>query len=134
VIAAVVDQADPARMALSFPQIAAAARDNITTDIPLADLNAWVELTQKVKQARVRSLAFTSSVVDTTDPDFYEIRQLVSEALRPPAPGEQATPSVAPSGGASTQPSTRPSSGSSGSPAPSDPTDGKKAQDLRQVC
>ena len=123
VIAAVVNQADPATVARSFPQIAAAAKDNISTDIPLADLGAWVELTKKVKGAKVRSLPFTSAVVDTVNPDFAETRRLVAEALHP---NQVVQPSPTPS--VSRRPTQVPSSG------PTVPPDSTSAQDINAVC
>ncbi len=127
VIAAVVEQADPARVALAFPQIAAAAKDNITTGIPLADLSAWVQLSQKVKGAQVHSLAFTSSVIDPQDPDIAKMRQLVAEAInpapKPSAPASAAKPS--PSAGTGS-----PTPGGTAGPAESPDA----AQDVAEVC
>lgn len=127
VIGSVIKEADPAKLALAFPQIAAAAKSNITTGIPLADLSAWVSLTQKVQKAKVRSLPFTSSVINTANPDIEAVHRLVQEAINPPA---EPTPSVAPS------PVTTPGHGKP-TPNPSKtgtPTDAKHAQDINAVC
>jgi len=129
VIGAVIKEADPAKMALAFPEIAAAAKSNITTGIPLADLGAWVQLTQKVQKAHVRSLPFTSSVVNTENPDFPAIKHLVAEALNPPA---EVTPSPAPS--ASTKPSGGKPSATPTPGHPTDPAEARKAQDVNAVC
>ena len=96
VIGAVVQQADPAQVALAFPQIAAAAKNNITTGIPLSDLAAWVDLAQKVKKAGMRSLPFTTNVIDPADPDIAAMRGMVAEAINPP-PQPSSAPSAAPS-------------------------------------
>lgn len=127
VIGAVIKEADPAKLALAFPQIAAAAKSNITTGIPLADLSAWVSLTQKVQKATVRSLPFTSSVINTVNPDIPAVHRLVEEAINPPA---EPAPSLAPSPAASA---------SNGEPTPTPsksgpPKDAKQAQDINAVC
>jgi hypothetical protein len=133
VIGAVIEQADPAKLALAFPQIAAAAKSNITTGIPLADLGAWVTLTQRVKGAQVRSLPFTSSVIDTVNPDFPTIHQLVLDALNPPS---SASPSPTPGTGASRGGSTPSADSSPSSTAPGKlaPEEAKKAQNINAVC
>ena len=49
VLGALAQQADPATLAAHFPAIARAAQQNIRTDIALDDLDAWVELAQRVR-------------------------------------------------------------------------------------
>ena len=127
VIGAVVSQANPAAMALAFPQIAAAAKSNILTDVPLRDLKAWILLSERVKKAKVKSLAFTDAVIDTQNPDIQKMRELVAKANQSAdAPSTAATPSSASSPAASHRPSSRPS--------PPSTTDSSKAQDVNQVC
>jgi LCP family protein required for cell wall assembly len=125
VIGAVVGQANPAAMALAFPQIAAAAKDNILTDIRLSDLKAWIVLSERVKKAKVKSLAFTDDVIDTANPDFVKMRELVTKANAAADVTASATPSAASSPAATKKPSNKPS-------APA--TDASKAQDVTQVC
>ena len=134
VIGAVVQQADPASVALAFPEIAAAAKDNVTTGIPLADLGAWVTLTQKVQKTQVRSLPFTSKVIDPQDPDIALMRTLVGEAINPkPAPSGS---SAAPSAGVSSGGAGTPSDGGSSAPGTptTDPEQDRQAQDVTSVC
>lgn len=94
---AVVEQAEPRTLARAFPRLAKAARNNISTDIPQRELDAWVRLAYKVKKAQVRSLPFTNEVITPVDPDFPAMRALVRAALGAPVPGAK-TPSSAPSG------------------------------------
>jgi polyisoprenyl-teichoic acid--peptidoglycan teichoic acid transferase len=128
VIGAVVSQSDPIKLARAFPKIAAAAKDNISTGIPQRDLQAWVELSQKVKGGSVRSLPFTDQVIpNRANPDFDRIHELVTKALRPPSktkPTPAASSSAAASPGAKT-PAKKP-----------DKTriDPSKAQDVNEVC
>jgi len=85
VIGAVSQEADPVTLARNFPAIARSAQRNIQTDIGLAQLQAWVQLGQRVQHAAVRSLPFTDQVIDTVHPDFDRVHTLVQQALEPPA-------------------------------------------------
>ena len=121
VIGAVTQQADPKAVALNFDKIARAAKDNISTDISLQDLNAWVTLALRVKRAHVRSLPLTDAVINTADPDIAKIHRLVRRALEP---AETATPTPSPTKSAS--------GGSGGSGKP--PADQGTAVDVNEVC
>src|SRR3954469_5102622 len=122
VIAAVTRQADPQTVALNFDKIARAAKDNLSTDISLQDLDAWVTLALRVKHARVRSLTFTDDVIDTAHPDFATVHSLVKKALRAPSAEPQAAPTPSRTPNRSSTP------GPTGTPAPS------RALDVDQVC
>jgi len=125
VIAAVKEQASPSKVALAFPEIMATAKDNVITDIPLNDIPAWVTLTEKVKNAKVKSLPFTDAVISTSHPDFDRIRELVQNAINgPEAPTGSATP------GAATPTAKAGSGTSAGTPTKS----ASQAQDVNQVC
>jgi LCP family protein required for cell wall assembly len=134
VIGAVATQADPVKMALKFPEIAAAAKGNISTGIAKDDLQAWVELAQRIQKARVTSLPFTDEVIpDRTNPDFLHIQQLVNQALRksmqapkPKATAPAGTPATAGTSAGTSTP--RPSTSKATGP---DPTE---AQDVKTVC
>ncbi|MEU6716866.1 LCP family protein [Nonomuraea sp. NPDC046802] len=78
---AVAKQADPMTVLNSFESLAAATKRAISTDIPQDLLPAVVDLSQKVKDARIRSLSFVPPLINTAAPDWYLIRRKVSEAL-----------------------------------------------------
>ncbi len=109
VLAAVTRQADPKAVALNFERIARAAKDNISTDITLQDLEAWVTLALRVKQGRVRSLPLTDALINTVRPNIPQIHRLVRRALQPaaatPTPSASAgrTPMPKPSGSTATE-------------------------------
>lgn len=131
VIGAVIEQADPVSLALAFPQLAASAEQNVETNIQGSELDAFVELAQRVKGGTIRSLPFTDQVITPSDPDFDAIRDFVQQALAPPPPATT-TPSVtaapeAPS--ATPQPSQTPD----GTPS-APPPDPEQAQNLDAVC
>jgi LCP family protein required for cell wall assembly len=135
VIGAVVNQSDPVKLALAFPEIAKAAKNNISTGIPQRDLEAWVELSQKVKGASVRSLPFTDEVISNrANPDFDQIHRLVSKALRPVVTATP-TPSIGPSTPTATTPaaSERGVRGEKKTPGKAK-IDPSKAQDVNEVC
>jgi LCP family protein required for cell wall assembly len=127
VIAAVTRQADPKSVALNFDKIAGAAKDNISTDISVQDLNAWVTLALRIKQAHVRSLPLTDSVINTVDPDIPKIHRLVRRALQTPD-------TTAPTATAEPTPSATPSGSSKPKPSPSATEQGGQAVDVNQVC
>lgn len=113
VLQAAVEQYGPAQIARAFPAVAATANRNIETDIPAPQIPAFVTLGERVKAGTLTSLAFTSDVIDTTDPDYPEMRRLVQQALL--ASEGQAQPAPAPpAGGTVTTPS--PSASSSNDP------------------
>ncbi|GAB3269239.1 LCP family protein [Kineosporia babensis] len=118
VIGAFVGQVDPVTVALQFPQLARAAKRNITTGIPLRDLDAWVELSKRVQGGKVTSLPFTKDVVDVAYPDFGKVQKLVNRAI---ASSERAGRQPAPS-----SPSAKPRAPRAANP--------NKAQDVTAVC
>ncbi|WP_235854282.1 LCP family protein [Nonomuraea aridisoli] len=79
---AVAKQADPITVLNSFERLAAATKRAISTDLPQDLLPAVIDLSQRVKDARIRSLNFVPPLVNTASPDWYFIRRTVREALR----------------------------------------------------
>ncbi len=120
VAGALMTQADPASLLARYPKLAAVVKDNISVDIPPADLPGWVDLAERIQDGgSIRSLPVTSDVVNPGRPDFAKIRRLVADGLTPPAPSP--TPSVTSSPDASTSaPSTAtPSTSATPTPTPS---------------
>jgi LCP family protein required for cell wall assembly len=74
-------QANPIRLLTHLPALAASAEASIRTDIPQHLLPSFITLAQRVAGARITSLAFTSEVIDTWDPDFTKIRRLTHAAI-----------------------------------------------------
>ncbi|MFI6907936.1 LCP family protein [Nonomuraea sp. NPDC050394] len=96
---AVAKQADPMTVLNSFESLATATKRAISTDIPQSLLPALVDLAQKVKDTRIRSLSFVPPLISTAYPDWQLIRRKVGQALaeRPAnktatAPGERPAP------------------------------------------
>ncbi len=134
VINAVVDRIDPATVLTRYAQIASATTGLIQTDIPQDLLAAFTDLALRVQSAGLRSVAFTAdsdsgALINTVDPDFDAMRDIVQTAIAPPPPATTQPDSggTAPAPGTS-GPTTTPPSGGTTAPANGTP------QDLTQVC
>lgn len=132
VVGALIEQADPAGLLARYPLLARVVKDNVSIDIPPAELSAWVDLALRIQEGdSIRSLPLTSKVVPPGDPDFDEIRALVAASLMPP----KAPPSPGPASTGPTRPSpTSTSSPSTGSPSPTATPDDSEAVDLSATC
>ncbi len=133
-IGTILDQVNPTTMLSKYPQLAQVAKDNITTDVRLADLPAWVDLVQRVQKGSISSLTFTEDNINTTRPDFDKIRTLVDAAINPPAP--EATPTGGTSTGGTPSTSTTPPKTSTTTPGGTTTRtpDGSVAVNVREAC
>ncbi|MET8046093.1 LCP family protein [Streptosporangium sp. NPDC005286] len=92
---AVAKQADPVTVFKSFERLATATVEAISTDIPRQLLPDLVELSEKVKNSRIRSLQFVPPLIYTGAPDYHLIRREVTATLAaPPAGADAAVPAV----------------------------------------
>ena len=83
---ALISQVDAQTLLTRYPQIAQATKENLTIDIPLEDLPAWIDLLPRMQKAgKLRSLPFSNLNIHPGNPDFARIRAMVDEALRPAA-------------------------------------------------
>jgi LCP family protein required for cell wall assembly len=86
VVQAVVGQVSATAMLAKYAEIARIARENIYTDIPAANLAAFVELIERIQA----SGKFVSVGIDPShginpgNPDYEQIRALVTKAITPP--------------------------------------------------
>jgi polyisoprenyl-teichoic acid--peptidoglycan teichoic acid transferase len=89
VMVALAEQADPARVLRSFPRLARAARQNVSTDIPRRVLPQLVELVAGIDRRKVVSLGFVPPAYTTGDgagypvPDIPAIRAATRKAISP---------------------------------------------------
>ena len=84
---AMVQQLDPSTLLLRFQDIAKAAPDVVSTDIPQVQVDRFVDLALKTRTAGTTSVDLTPPEVNPTHPDFAEVRQLVADTV---AESEQA--------------------------------------------
>lgn len=114
-VSALLDQSNPVSLLAKYPALAKVAKNNIQTGISATELSAWVTLVQRVQKGKIRSLPLVKGVIDTVNPDFNQIHQLVQKAINPPA--------------ATSKPSATPKATSTKAPV-----DTSAAQDSASVC
>jgi LCP family protein required for cell wall assembly len=133
-IGALLDQVRPVSMLAQYPQLAQVAKDNVATDIPVAQLPAWVDLVQRIQKGSITSLTFTSDNISPANPNYPKMREMVQTAINPAA--APVTPSTTPSTTTSAPPtSTKATSGKSTTSSPtSTPTVAGGAVDVRSAC
>lgn len=95
-VGALARQVNPLTMLRRYPALAKVAKDNIQIDIPMAQLPAWADLVTRVQKGTIRSLPFTSSIINVTRPDYPKIHRLVEDALDPAAGTPTPTPTQRP--------------------------------------
>ena len=84
-IDAMIKAADPLTLLRKYTDIAAATKDIIFTDIPLAIAPAFTKLALKVKDEKPKSVVFrTSDKFNSGDPDFEWMQSVVDRAIDPP--------------------------------------------------
>ena len=89
---AIARQADPQKVLLRFNQLAAAAKDTISTDIPQNLLPALIDLSGRMKSgAKITNLNFVPPLISTGNPDFDFIRERAAKAIA----GSQSQPTTA---------------------------------------
>jgi LCP family protein required for cell wall assembly len=124
VVGALVSQVNPVAMLQRYPALARAAKRNISIDIPQQDLDAWVELVQRIQEGKIRSLPLTDKVIHVTNPDYVKIRSMVRNAISDHP--IVSTPKPKPTSSTST--STKPT------PTPSSSPSTEGLSDLAQAC
>ncbi|MBB4931464.1 LCP family protein required for cell wall assembly [Lipingzhangella halophila] len=79
----VAEQAEPTRVLSSFQELSGATKRTLQSDLPQEKLPAFIDLAEMVtKKGDMRTLQLSPPQVETADPDWDEIRTLVSEAVR----------------------------------------------------
>jgi polyisoprenyl-teichoic acid--peptidoglycan teichoic acid transferase len=81
VLGAIGTQLTGSRLIATYPDLAAAVRRNVTTDIPRSRLPQLIALGSSLRLSNVRTLLLVPPVVDPRSPDYGAIRALVRAAL-----------------------------------------------------
>ena len=134
-IGALLDQVNPVNMLSQYPQLAQVAKENIATDIPVAQLPAWVDLVQRIQKGSITSLTFTSDNISPANPNYAKMRQMVQAAIESPGATTPAAPSTttkatAPSASKTTP---KPTKSTTSSPTTT-PTVAGGVVDVRNAC
>jgi polyisoprenyl-teichoic acid--peptidoglycan teichoic acid transferase len=81
-VSAIVDAADPLNVLRRYQDLAKAGKEILRTDVPRDLMPAFVDLALKVKEKKMRSIAFISSdEFFSGDPDFEWMHSVVDKAL-----------------------------------------------------
>jgi LCP family protein required for cell wall assembly len=134
VIGAVVDQADPLKVAKNFPALAKALKKNLRTGIDSSDLEAWATLALRIQKGGVTSIVFDPDVISTVNPDFDKIHQLVAKAVKGTARVKQPKAAATTGAAASGTPEASTPKPTNTKRATSNTSSTGKAQDLKSVC
>lgn len=81
VMSAMVDQVDPRTLAMKFPDIAAASKGVLRTDIPQSELGKFAELAMKTRSQKVTGVNFVPPLIKPWDYDVTEIHRIVEETI-----------------------------------------------------
>lgn len=74
IVRAVSEEADPGTLAMSIPGLVTATEENIVTDIPVGDLQAFVDLSLRIKDAGFTSYPITQDVTSTNNADWEYLK------------------------------------------------------------
>lgn len=133
---AIIEEADPFTLLRRYEALAAAGREILRTDIPAHLLPAFVDLSLRIKDADIRSIAFVASEdFWPADPDFEWLQDRVRRALAPPSPRAPTSSPVEPAVPAES-PSATPTAGPTIGPTvpPEVETDPGDAVEVEDSC
>lgn len=78
---AMLKQMDPTTLITRFQDIAKAAPNVVSTDIPESQVNMFVDLAIKAKQQKMDRLNLTPPLIRPSQPDFTQVHSLVRESI-----------------------------------------------------
>ena len=91
VMSAMLQQLSPQTVVLKFEKIAKASEQLISTNVPISEVDHFIELALKARSQPVRTVSFVPPLVNTSHPDIAKIQAAVQAAIKP----AKATRSVA---------------------------------------
>jgi LCP family protein required for cell wall assembly len=83
VMNAMLQQLSPQKVVLKFENIAKASEDLISTDLPLGEVDRFIDLALKARNQPTRTVSFVPPMINTGDPDIGKIQRAVQDALHP---------------------------------------------------
>jgi polyisoprenyl-teichoic acid--peptidoglycan teichoic acid transferase len=81
VMNAMLTQLSPRTVLTQFQDIAAASRQIVTTDVPASELNTFLQLAGRARQRPMASVSFVPPRVQTYEPDYDTIHDMVETAV-----------------------------------------------------
>jgi polyisoprenyl-teichoic acid--peptidoglycan teichoic acid transferase len=91
VMNAMLHQLSPQKVVLKFEKITKASEGLISTDLPLSEVDRFIELALKTRSQPVRTVSFVPPLISTSRPDIAKIKSAVQDALeaKKPATGKK---------------------------------------------
>ena len=83
VMNAMLHQLSPQTVVLKFEKIAKASEQLISTNVPLSEVDRFVDLALKARSQPVRTVSFVPPLVNTSHPDITKIQDAVQAAITP---------------------------------------------------
>jgi LCP family protein required for cell wall assembly len=80
-MSAMLKQVDPKRVVMKMDDIAAAGKRVFKTSIPASELDTFMELALKARGQPIRTVSFVPPKIETYDPDYDKILEMVDEAI-----------------------------------------------------
>ncbi|MDO9378091.1 MAG: LCP family protein [Nocardioidaceae bacterium] len=81
VMSAMLHQLSPQTVLLNVNSLADSSKRMLETDIPQSELDTFIDLALKARSAKVSTVSIVPPAVNTSDPDFSEVRDMVSRAV-----------------------------------------------------
>lgn len=82
-LAAMMDQLDPQTVVFNATEIGESSKELFTTNIPGRELGLFADLVLKSRDTPITTVSLVPPLVDVTDPDYDEVRDLVAAAIDP---------------------------------------------------
>jgi polyisoprenyl-teichoic acid--peptidoglycan teichoic acid transferase len=80
-MSAMLKQIDPKRVVMKMGDIADAGKRVFKTDIPASELDTFIELALKARDLPIRTVSFVPPKIETYDPNYDKILEMVDDAL-----------------------------------------------------
>jgi polyisoprenyl-teichoic acid--peptidoglycan teichoic acid transferase len=80
-MSAMLRQIDPKRVVLKMDDVAEAGKRIFKTDIPASELGTFIDLALKARGQPISTVSFTPPAIETYDPDYDKILDMVDNAL-----------------------------------------------------
>ena len=81
VMSAMLGQLSPQKVLTNVEDIADSSKRLLSTDVPAKDLDTFIDLALKAKGQKMSTVSVVPPKIDTSDPDFDEIRSMVGQAI-----------------------------------------------------
>ncbi len=128
VMSAMLQQLSPQKVLFNAQKLSASSQQMLQTDIPASELDLFIDLALKTRGTKITTTSFVPPLINTGNPDFTKIRDLVDKAIIT----SEGLDAAAPTG----EPTDEPTAGTGG---PTDPAS-KRARasnattDLASTC